>query len=111
MRRKYHRPKQRISDVIVKQMRLLFGLAQQHLQRSGYYVKMVKRLNTRFKIKVPADIKKRYCKHCGTMWTFEKNVRVRTQKGKLVYYCLECKHFTRMPFYKERKERRKKTNL
>ncbi|MFH1637528.1 MAG: ribonuclease P Rpr2/Rpp21/SNM1 subunit [Candidatus Woesearchaeota archaeon] len=45
----------------------------------------------------PSRLKRKFCKHCGCYFIPGKNLRVRTREGKLIYYCLECKKFWRMP--------------
>ncbi len=51
----------------------------------------------RSKLKLPAVLKKRYCKSCRSFWMPGKTVRVRLGKGRVVYSCLSCKKIQRMP--------------
>ncbi len=51
----------------------------------------------RSKLKLPAVLKKRYCKYCRSFWMPGKTVRVRLSKGRIVYSCLSCKKIQRMP--------------
>jgi len=64
------------------------------------YVALARKIGMKYKVRIPAAFQKRFCKHCYHYLTPGKNLRVRTQKGHLVYYCLECKGMMRFP-YKE----------
>ena len=64
------------------------------------YVYMARKLSMKYKTKIPADLKKRYCKHCKAFLVPGGNCRVRVSNGKLVYLCLECQHFMRFPYKK-----------
>ncbi len=55
------------------------------------------RLMLRSKVKLPAVLKRRFCKQCRAFWVPGATVRVRLTKGKVVYTCLACKHALRMP--------------
>jgi len=61
------------------------------------YVKIARKICMKHKIKLPKDLKRRFCKHCYSYLVPGKNLRIRNQKGKIVYYCLECKKYTRFP--------------
>jgi ribonuclease P protein subunit RPR2 len=51
----------------------------------------------RSRIKLPAVLKRRYCKQCHALWVPGKTVRVRITKGRLTYTCLNCKRIRRIP--------------
>jgi ribonuclease P protein subunit RPR2 len=55
------------------------------------------RLLLRSKAKLPAVLKRRYCKHCKAFWVPGSTVRVRLGKGNIVYTCLACRRIRRMP--------------
>ena len=59
--------------------------------------KKIKYLSMKYKLKLPKELKRQLCRHCGSVLIPSVNCRVRTNKGKLVYSCMECKRFTRMP--------------
>ena len=64
------------------------------------YVYMARKLSMKYKTKIPAEFKKRFCKHCKAFLMPGKNCRVRISNAKLVYLCLECQHFMRFPYKK-----------
>lgn len=67
------------------------------------YVHKARRLAMKVKLRMPSELKRRFCKYCDSYLVPGQNLRVRTQKGKLVYFCLECKHHWRMPYLKEKR--------
>lgn len=72
------------------------------------YVKLARELSMKYKVPIPAKLKRRFCKNCYSYLVPSVNARVRTREGKVVYYCLECKHYMRIPYIWERKKKRSK---
>jgi len=62
------------------------------------YAKKARRTALKYKIKLPLKFKRRICKNCHSFLVPGKNLRVRTRKGHVVYYCLECKKFMRIGY-------------
>ena len=67
--------------------------------KANKLVAQAHRLMQRAKVKLPAILKRRFCKDCKTLWVPGKTVRVRLGKGRLVYTCLNCKRIQRMPLH------------
>jgi ribonuclease P protein subunit RPR2 len=65
---------------------------------SDRYVQLAKKIATKYKVRIPKEYKKKFCKNCFSYLVPGKNCRVRLQKKKLVYYCISCKHFMRFPY-------------
>ena len=63
---------------------------------SRVYSKKIRYLSTKYKIGLPTIIKRQLCKNCYSVLIPSLNCRIRTRKGRLVYYCLECKKYTRI---------------
>ena len=59
------------------------------------YVKLARRIAMRVNLRLPKEIKIRFCRNCDAYLVPGKNLRVRKDKDKIIYYCLECKHFRR----------------
>lgn len=74
---------------------------------SHRYIKMAREIAMHYKIKLPKELKRKVCKHCHHYIVPGRNCRVRTQHGKVVYSCLDCKGLMRFPYLKEQKVRRK----
>jgi len=62
------------------------------------YAKKARRTALKYKIKLPSILKRKICKNCHSFLVPGKNLRVRTRKGHVVYYCLECKKFMRLGY-------------
>ncbi|MBI4145113.1 ribonuclease P [Candidatus Woesearchaeota archaeon] len=79
----------------------LFELAQAIFSRepalADRYVAIARKIQTRFKVRMPRELKGRFCKKCGAYWAPGKTVRIRTREGKVVYFCLRCKGYRRIP--------------
>lgn len=86
-----------------------------HLARSVFreepalakrYVALARKIAMKYKLKLPSAVKKQFCKYCGSYWMPGASVRVRTQRGKVVYFCISCKKFSRFGYQKEKASKR-----
>jgi ribonuclease P protein subunit RPR2 len=97
--------------IALERIRILFRQAKAAFKKdkslANRYVKLARELSMKYKVPIPSNLKKQFCKHCRSYIMPSVNARVRTREGKLVYYCLECKKYMRYPYLKEQKERRK----
>lgn len=64
------------------------------------YVTLARKIAMKVRLRIPSHLKRNFCKHCYKFLMPGVNCRVRTQRGKVVYYCLECKKFMRFPYKK-----------
>jgi len=64
---------------------------------STRYVFLARKLAMRFKVRIPRELKRRFCKHCYTYLVASKNARVRVQNKKVIILCENCRKFTRIP--------------
>ncbi len=65
---------------------------------SNRYVELARKISMRLKIRIPKELKRRFCKHCYCYLVPGKNCRVRTHEGKVVYYCQKCRKYMRFPY-------------
>jgi len=67
------------------------------------YVRLALKIGMRLKVRIPRELKRKYCKKCGIFWVPGRTVRVRTKKKEkhIVFTCLECGAIRRYPFIKE----------
>lgn len=89
--------KERI-DTLFKEAALMF---KKDPKLSNRYVQLARKISMKYKVKIPPNLKKRFCKHCYAYLVPSKNCRVRLTKHKLVYYCLNCKKYMRFPYKKK----------
>jgi ribonuclease P protein subunit RPR2 len=70
------------------------------------YVELARKIGTKFRVRIPPQYKRRYCRFCGAYFIPSKNVTVRLKNQKVIYHCLECKQYTRLPYVREIEEKR-----
>jgi ribonuclease P protein subunit RPR2 len=68
------------------------------------YIELARKIAMKCKIRIPTNLKRKFCKHCYCYLVPGKNCRVRTHDGKVVYYCFSCKKYMRFPYVKEKKK-------
>ena len=86
--------KNRRREIALERIYRLFELAEQefalHPERSKRYVELARKLGTRNKAVIPAELKKRFCKRCGAFLVKGKNCDWK-ESGELVEIkCREC---------------------
>ncbi|MCX6709956.1 MAG: ribonuclease P [Candidatus Woesearchaeota archaeon] len=85
----------------------LFKLAEEAFPKNkklaDRYVEIARKISSKYKVRIPSNLKKRFCKHCHSFLVPGKNLRIRSQKSHLVYCCLECRRLMRFP-YKNREK-------
>jgi len=84
----------KVNKEVLKQIRQLFGYASKHQRMSKHYVQLARKMAMKFNIKIPKELKKKYCHYCFSYFT-PKNCRIRIKKGVKIVYCLECRHYNR----------------
>ncbi|MFH1456204.1 MAG: ribonuclease P [archaeon] len=88
-------------DIAKERITILFQQADKVFSKNkglaNRYVTLARKISMKSKVRIPSELKRKFCKHCYHYFKPSVNVRIRTQKGKLVYYCLNCKKFTRIP--------------
>jgi len=89
-------------ELVEHRIEILFSEAKEIFkkdkEKSHSLVKKARGLSMKYKVKIPVELKRRFCKHCHSYLMPSVNVRIRTKDGKLISYCLECKKFTRIPY-------------
>ena|SRR3989338_7675138 len=86
--------KERI-EVLFKEAKNMF---KEDPKLSDRYVYLARKIAMKYKVRIPSTLKRKFCKHCYKYLMPSVNCRVRVQRGKVVYYCLSCKKFTRLPY-------------
>ncbi len=71
---------------------------------SDRYVFLARKIAMKAKVRIPRELKRKFCKHCYKFLIPGVNCRVRKQTGKIVISCLECKKFMRIPCLKKKKK-------
>ncbi len=111
MKARYRKP-ENFRKIALERIRTLFGQAGavfgENPKLANRYVFLARRISMRYKTRMPADLKRRFCRHCHSFLVPSSNARVRLQNQKVVYYCLNCKKHMRFPYVREKKQERKR---
>ena len=101
MSKKYKRKTREVLQIAKESISSLFDEAEKAFNKdksiSNRYIKKARRIAMKYNIRLAPALKRRFCKHCYSFLMPGKNLRIRLQKGRVVYYCLECKKFMRFP--------------
>jgi len=83
----------------LEKIRTLFSEARIQFPKNSSlanrYVKLAREISMKFKVKIPRELKRKFCKHCYHYLVPGKNCRVRIYKSRVIYYCFDCKKFMR----------------
>ena len=101
MPKKYYNKSNKIQKIAKARINILFKLAKENFKKdsklSDKYIKMARRIAMKYKIRLPSQFKKMFCKHCHKYLVPGVNCRVRIHKHRIIYYCFGCKHYIRHP--------------
>lgn len=93
--------KSKQKEIALERIRKLFKEAEEVFSKNkslaNRYVALARTISMKIKVKIPVELKRRFCKHCYHYLRPGANCRVRTRKGKVVISCLECKKVMRIP--------------
>ena len=102
MKRKYIDKPKKQKKAALEKINELFNQAKimfdENSKLSDRYVQRARRTAMKYKLKIPAELKRRICKRCHKYLVPGRNLRVRAHKGHMVYYCLNCKSFMRIGY-------------
>lgn len=94
-------PKQKQKEIAKERIKKLFHEAEKVFAKdkslANRYVTLARKIAMKVKVKIPLELKRKFCKHCYKFLKPGVNSRVRTREGKVIISCLECKKFTRIP--------------
>ncbi len=85
----------------------LFAFAEKefakHPERANRYAKLIRKMQLKYKIRLPLKLKRRICKKCNHFLKPGYNCKVRSKDGKLIIHCLDCKNMMKI-VYKPKKK-------
>ncbi len=88
-------------EMALQRIRILFNEAAEKFSQTPAlahrYVALARKIAMKVKLKLPRELKRRYCKHCYHYLQSGVNARIRTRGGKVIISCLDCKKFLRIP--------------
>ncbi|HSU72477.1 MAG TPA: ribonuclease P [Candidatus Binatia bacterium] len=65
------------------------------------YAQLARKIQMRFKVRMPDEVRYRFCKKCGSFWKPGTTVRIRTREGKVIFTCLVCGSMRKKPSWKK----------
>ncbi|MFQ6107321.1 MAG: ribonuclease P protein component 4 [Thermoplasmata archaeon] len=94
-----------------ERIRILFELAEKealrgNMRRSNRYVQLARRIGMRYTTPIPSALKRRFCRRCGNFLLPATTSRVRLRSSRITITCGGCGHVMRMPYLKEKSNRR-----
>jgi len=96
---KFSKQQKDIKKKALERIRFLFKEAgkvfKDNPALSNRYVALARRYSMKYKVKIPKELKRRFCRHCYHYLVPGSNCRVRTKDNKVVYYCFNCKKYMR----------------
>ena len=93
--------KKQQKDIAAERIKKLFCMAEEKFPENkalaNRYITLARKLAMKVRLRLPAEMKRRYCRHCYKFLVPGVNARIRTRGGKVIISCFECKKFTRIP--------------
>ena len=91
-----------------ERMNILFELAKKEMEknpeRSRRYIQLMRKIGLRYNVRIPREIKRKFCKKCNSLLIPGKTARIRTsRKTKTVNIkCLVCNTIYRYPMRRKK---------
>jgi ribonuclease P protein subunit RPR2 len=94
-------------DIAKERILILFnqaeGVFSKNKSLANRYVTLARKIAMKVRIRMPLELKRKFCKHCYKFLQPGANSRIRTKDGKVIISCFECKKFTRIQIKKKLK--------
>jgi ribonuclease P protein subunit RPR2 len=88
--------------IAVERIERLFELAERASEKrpelSDRYVKLAWKISTRYNVRLPTTLKRKFCRKCLSFLRPGISCRVRIQSGCVTITCLRCGHAVHQPF-------------
>jgi len=103
MRRINRKPEQYIK-IAEERIEILFDLAEkefkQHPERSKRYVQLARKIGLRYNVRLPKEIKRKFCKKCNSLLipSVTSKVRIDSKTKAITIKCLNCEKTYRYPY-------------
>lgn len=97
-------PKDKQKEIAKERVMTLFEQAETMFPKrkdlANRYVGLARKISMKVRMRIPSELKRRFCKHCYKYLKPGINARIRTRAGKVIISCLECNKFMRIPVKK-----------
>ena len=99
-------PKAKQKEIAKERVQILFKQAEETFSKNkslaNRYITLARKVAMKVKIRIPLELKRKFCKHCYKFLMPGVNSRIRTRDGKVIISCFECKKFIRIPVKKRK---------
>ena len=91
-------------DLAMERMEILFGLAEKEYkknpERSRRYAALAMKIGLRYNVRLPAELKSKFCKKCFTLLVPGKTLQTRmdSRTKTMKRTCLSCGSTSRHPY-------------
>jgi ribonuclease P protein subunit RPR2 len=106
-KRRYAKP-QSLQRIAKERISLLFRQAgkefRRHPERSKRYVELARRIGMRYNVRIPKNLRRKFCPKCFSYLKPGVNCRVRAREEKqaVAVTCMVCGFVSRHPYIREK---------
>jgi len=94
------RNKSEEKSIALERIKTLFEEARKSEKYADRYVELARKIAMKLKVRIPSELRRRFCRHCNSYLRPGKNSRIRISRGKIVSYCFKCKKYSRFVYKK-----------
>lgn len=89
----------------------LFTLAEKNARNKNLnfahrYVQLARKIAMRYRVPIPVEYKRCFCKHCYKYIIPGETSRIRIHRGKIITFCTSCNNYTRFILPKKTTEKK-----
>jgi ribonuclease P protein subunit RPR2 len=104
MNRRYGEKKKLQKNIAHNRIQYLFSHAEKSALQGKFilsdrYVTLARKISMKYLVPIPAEYKRRYCKHCYCYILPPVTCRIRIHHAMIITYCRNCKKYSRIPLY------------
>lgn len=64
------------------------------------YVELARRIGMRYNVRMPRNLKRKYCKYCHSYLRYGVNASLRLKRGSVIIKCFSCNRTMHYPYKK-----------
>lgn len=102
MKQKHSKKSDEHKKIALERITILFAQAKERFKDdpklSNRYVALARKIAMKYKVRMPRELKRKFCRHCYSYLVPSVNCRIRTREGHVVYYCFNCRKFMRFRY-------------
>ena len=91
--------KSKLKKEVLSTVNNLFKLAEvvsrDNPKLANKYINLARKNAMKVNLKLPRNLKRKFCKHCYSYFVPGRTCRIRIHKSRVTYYCFTCKKYMR----------------